>query len=71
MGRYGMAALPLMTGVEEVEQSGSVSKYTKDRTLQDMHITLVSRVGYRIRILRGDRLESPLAPKAGVRYDGL
>ncbi|KAF5016181.1 hypothetical protein F66182_12219 [Fusarium sp. NRRL 66182] len=36
-----------------------------------MHVSLVTQVGSTIRILRGYRLRSPFAPKAGVRYDGL
>ncbi|KAF4506864.1 hypothetical protein G6O67_006902 [Ophiocordyceps sinensis] len=36
-----------------------------------MHLSLLSQVGTQIRILRGYCLESPLAPSAGIRYDGL
>ncbi|OTA95702.1 hypothetical protein M434DRAFT_393558 [Hypoxylon sp. CO27-5] len=36
-----------------------------------MHIALISQVGRQIRVLRGYRLKSILAPQAGLRYDGL
>ncbi|KAK9419238.1 hypothetical protein SUNI508_01215 [Seiridium unicorne] len=72
-GRYGITALPLLTGREElVRRDGHhVVKYIREGRSQDMHIPLISQVGRHIRILRGYRLKSIFAPQAGVRYDGL
>jgi hypothetical protein len=67
-GRYDHAALPLMTGCEDVYRNKV--KYSRRGKLADMHISLMSRVGKEICVLRGSGLFSPLAPKAGVRYDG-
>lgn len=39
--------------------------------LADLHVSLVSQPGKKIRILRGYRLNSKYAPIAGIRYDGL
>ncbi|KAL7937568.1 PUA-like domain-containing protein [Trichoderma chlorosporum] len=69
-GKYGAAALPLLTGREEVLPSGTV-RYMREAKLSETHISLISYVGTQIRILRGHRLRSPLSPKAGIRYDGL
>ncbi|KAI0480465.1 hypothetical protein GGR56DRAFT_626219 [Xylariaceae sp. FL0804] len=69
-GRYGISALPLLTGQEELVRP-NVFKYTRQGRLSDMHIALISQVGRQIRILRGYRLKSIFAPQAGVRYDGL
>jgi hypothetical protein len=69
-GLYGIAALPLITGQEEVLGDG-VCKYVRLGRNADMHYSLMSQVGAKTRILRGHRLQSTLAPLAGVRYDGL
>jgi hypothetical protein len=69
-GRYGVSALPLLEGKEE-HIEGNTVKYVREGTLSQMHISLICQVGKPIRILRGYRLRSFLAPKAGVRYDGL
>ncbi|RYP41187.1 hypothetical protein DL767_001191 [Monosporascus sp. MG133] len=69
-GRYGMLALPLLTGQEEL-LSGKTIKYTREGKASDMHISLISQVGRQIRILRGYTLKSVWAPQAGTRYDGL
>ncbi|RYP42971.1 hypothetical protein DL768_010149 [Monosporascus sp. mg162] len=69
-GRYGMLALPLLTGQEEL-LSGRTIKYTREGKASDMHISLISHVGRQIRILRGYTLKSVWAPQAGTRYDGL
>lgn len=73
-GRYGITALPLLTGREEMIRIDAqhVVKYVREtRRPQDMHIALISQVGRQIRILRGYKLKSVFAPQAGVRYDGL
>ncbi|KAI5465652.1 PUA-like domain-containing protein [Mariannaea sp. PMI_226] len=70
-GKYGIAALPLMTGREDVNLSEGIVTYIREGKISDIHLSLISRVGSKIRILRGHKLQSPLAPKAGVRYDGL
>ncbi|KAL2213472.1 hypothetical protein CC79DRAFT_1362287 [Sarocladium strictum] len=67
-GRYDHAALPLMTGKEDVYVNKV--KYCRYGTMADMHISLMSRVSKEICVLRGSGLFSPLAPRAGVRYDG-
>ncbi|KAF4991173.1 hypothetical protein FGRMN_7978 [Fusarium graminum] len=54
-GKYGVAALPLLTGQENIDYDDGCIRY----------------VGATFRILRGYRLRSPFAPKAGIRYDGL
>ncbi|KDN65519.1 hypothetical protein CSUB01_01081 [Colletotrichum sublineola] len=69
-GKYGVTALPLLTGCEE-HVRGNLYRYVREGSLSDMHVSLLTKVGTRIRILRGYRLKSTLAPKAGVRYDGL
>lgn len=70
-GKYGGAALPLVSGREEVYYPSLMTRYIQEGRLANMHISLLSQVGTQIRILRGHCLRSPLAPKAGVRYDGL
>ena len=69
-GRYGLLALPLLTGYEEPVREGSF-KYIRMGSASDMHIPLISQVGRQIRLLRGHTLNSVWAPQAGVRYDGL
>ncbi|KAI0902311.1 hypothetical protein F4806DRAFT_490783 [Annulohypoxylon nitens] len=69
-GRYGIMTLPLMTGQEEMMRPNTY-KYVREGRSADMHIGLISQVGRQIRVLRGYRLKSILAPQAGVRYDGL
>lgn len=68
--RYGVGALPLLTGREEDLPDGKI-KYIREGRQGDMHNSLISRVGQRIWVLRGYRLSSNYAPKGGVRYDGL
>ncbi|KAI0014101.1 hypothetical protein F4779DRAFT_636847 [Xylariaceae sp. FL0662B] len=69
-GRYGITALPLLTGQEEMIRANTF-KYVREGRSSDMHIALISQVGRQIRILRGYRLKSIFSPQAGVRYDGL
>ncbi|TEA22198.1 hypothetical protein C8034_v002119 [Colletotrichum sidae] len=69
-GKYGVTALPLLTGREE-HVRGNLYRYVREGRLSDMHVSLLTQVGTQIRILRGYRLKSTLAPQAGVRYDGL
>ncbi|TID01619.1 hypothetical protein CH35J_004468 [Colletotrichum higginsianum] len=69
-GKYGVTALPLLTGCEE-HVRGKLYRYVREGRLSDMHVSLLTQVGTQIRILRGYRLKSTLAPQAGVRYDGL
>ncbi|KAF5501564.1 hypothetical protein CGCS363_v006445 [Colletotrichum siamense] len=68
--KYGITALPLLTGREE-HIRGNLYRYVREGRLSDMHVSLLTQVGTQIRILRGYRLKSTLAPQAGVRYDGL
>ncbi|KAF9872629.1 hypothetical protein CkaCkLH20_09808 [Colletotrichum karsti] len=69
-GKYGVTALPLLTGREE-HVRGNLYRYVREGRLSDMHVSLLTQVGTQIRILRGYRLKSVIAPQAGVRYDGL
>lgn len=69
-GRYGVAALALLTGREE-DMSDGKSMYIREGPSSEMHHNLISQVGQKIRIIRGFRLKSMYAPRAGVRYDGL
>ncbi|KPM41515.1 hypothetical protein AK830_g5019 [Neonectria ditissima] len=70
-GKYGVAALPLVTGAEDVYLPSGTVKYIREGRISDIHLSLLSKVGSHIRILRGHLLQSPLAPKAGLRYDGV
>ncbi|PHH81862.1 hypothetical protein CDD82_7678 [Ophiocordyceps australis] len=63
--------LPLLTGREEVQSLGGMVKYIREGPQSDMHASLLSKVGSQVRVLRGHHLKSWIAPKAGVRYDGL
>lgn len=45
--------------------------YIREGAAHDMHPSLISQCGQKIRILRGFRLKSTRQPRAGVRYDGL
>ncbi|KAI3401275.1 hypothetical protein diail_11981 [Diaporthe ilicicola] len=69
-GRYGVAALPLLTGSEEKLSDGKV-EYFRRGTQPEMHYNLVTQVGQKMKVLRGFRLKSLYAPMAGLRYDGL
>jgi hypothetical protein len=71
LGKYGVIALPLITGHEEVDEEAALVRYSREGRLSDLHVSLISHVGSQIRILRDHCLDSPLAPIAGVRYDGL
>jgi hypothetical protein len=67
-GRYDHAALPLMTGYENVWPDKT--EYIRLGNMAEMHISLMTLVGTSIRILRGHGLHSHFAPAAGIRYDG-
>ncbi|KAK3942430.1 hypothetical protein QBC46DRAFT_352414 [Diplogelasinospora grovesii] len=73
-GRYGVTALPLLTGTEEKlrEKDHDIAvRYIRQGTMADMHVSLLSQTGRQMRILRGYQLRSTYAPSAGVRYDGV
>ncbi|KAM4054604.1 PPIC-type PPIASE domain-containing protein [Hirsutella rhossiliensis] len=70
-GPYHVTALPLLSGREDLSSPVGTVKYAREGPLFHMHLSLLSQVGTQIRILRGYCLRSPLAPKAGIRYDGL
>ncbi|KAH8653446.1 PUA-like domain-containing protein [Xylariales sp. PMI_506] len=72
-GRYGIPALPLLSGKEEIVTKGpsTMVKYVRKGNWSDMPTSLISRVGQQIRILRGHKLKSIYAPRVGIRYDGL
>lgn len=59
----------MLTGREEDLPDGKVV-YIREGKSHEMHNNLVSQVGQKVRILRGFRLKSLRAPKAGIRYDG-
>jgi len=69
-GRYGIPALPLLSGREEAGP-GNTLQYIREGNARDMHVSLLLQVGRQIRILRGHGLKSIFAPQAGLRYDGL
>lgn len=69
-GRYGVAALPLLTGSEERLSDGTI-EYCRRGTQQEMHYNLITQVGKKTKVLRAFRLKSMHAPVAGLRYDGL
>jgi hypothetical protein len=69
-GEYGLTALPLLTGQEEVVGDG-LTRYIREGRSSDMHIALISQVRRLVRVLRGYQLKYIYAPEAGVRYDGL
>lgn len=60
----------MLTGREEDLPDGK-TVYIREGEAHEMHTTLISQVGQKIRILRGWRLKSMRTPKAGIRYDGL
>jgi hypothetical protein len=70
-GPYGVTALPLLTGKEVEGEVLGTFKYIKEGPSSEMHFGLLSSFGQHIRVLRGYTLNSPYAPVAGVRYDGL
>lgn len=71
-GPYGVTAIPLLIG-EELESSiPDCFTYRRTGTIEDMYVSVMSQLGQRnVRILRGYKLNSPYAPKGGIRYDGL
>jgi hypothetical protein len=70
-GKYGVTALPLLTGEEMDGPTVSMTEYTKTGKASEMPFGLLGNRGRPIRILRGHTLKSKYAPEAGVRYDGL
>jgi hypothetical protein len=69
-GRYGVAALPLLTGSEERLPDGRM-EYCRRGNQQEMYYGLLTQVGQKTKVLRGFRLKSMHAPVAGLRYDGM
>lgn len=69
-GRYGVAALPLLTGSEERLADGRTEYYNHGKQ-HEMFYNLLTQVGQKTKVLRGFRLKSMYAPVAGLRYDGL
>ncbi|KUI54443.1 hypothetical protein VP1G_01721 [Cytospora mali] len=69
-GRFGIAALPLLTGWEEELPDGKI-EYIRRGGQHDMHYGLLTHVGRKTKVIRGYRLKSAYAPQAGIRYDGL
>ncbi|EJT78821.1 hypothetical protein GGTG_03917 [Gaeumannomyces tritici R3-111a-1] len=70
-GRNGVVALPLLSGREEVLENGRSIYIRESSLVADMHVSLMTKVGQRIKILRGSQLRSIYAPSGGLRYDGL
>lgn len=70
-GCYGVAVLALLHGREQLCTTTGIVQYTRECTISEAPVSLMSQVGSRIRIIRGHLLNSPLAPKAGIRYDGM
>lgn len=70
-GKYSVVALPLVSGYEDVYAATNMARYAKESHLSELHLSLITQVGQKVRILRGYQLRSPLAPEAGIRYDGV
>lgn len=72
LGPYGVTAIPLLSGEEIKSDIADCFIYHRTGRLEDMYLPLMSQLGQtNVRILRGYKLKSPNAPKAGIRYDGL
>ena len=71
LGPHGLSTLPLLTGQEIEGQVSGTLCYVKEGPASEMHFKLLSSFGRQIRVLRGHTLDSPYAPVAGIRYDGL
>jgi len=67
----GIFALVLATGKEEAGPGLSLYRYKREGHRKDMQYALLTQRGRPIRILRSYTLDSPYAPAAGLRYDGL
>ncbi|KAK4202661.1 hypothetical protein QBC40DRAFT_320986 [Triangularia verruculosa] len=71
-GRYNVFTLPLLSGKEEdIYGHGNSTKYVRTGGLKDMHVELLTLVGKHLRVLRGYLLRSGMAPRTGVRFDGI
>ncbi|KAK4169346.1 hypothetical protein QBC43DRAFT_354590 [Cladorrhinum sp. PSN259] len=63
--------IPLLGGREEVIHVNKTIYTLYSRPKSPLTWQLLFQVNKNVRILRGDQLRSALAPKAGVRYDGV
>ncbi|KAK4180033.1 hypothetical protein QBC36DRAFT_49776 [Triangularia setosa] len=71
-GRYNVFTLPLLSGKEEdIYGQGTTTRYVRTGGLRDMHVELLGLVGKQVRVLRGYLLQSGMAPRVGVRFDGI
>jgi len=70
-GPYNVTALPLLSGEEMEGPTLGMYQYFKTGTSKEMPFSTLGNRGGPVRILRGHALKSRLAPRIGVRYDGL
>lgn len=74
-GRYGYTAIPLLTGKEENILGDRVTYVREERQMRRVpclgDVPMMSLLGAKVRLLRGSGLQSPYAPTAGLRYDGV
>ena len=70
-GRDGLTSLCLLKGTEKEGPQVGKTIINIERSVRNNTTSLMLHIGKTIRILRGYRLMSKYAPKAGLRYDGL
>jgi hypothetical protein len=70
-GNYGTTpVLPLLTGTEVDGPTAGWYTHYNEGSVNAMHFPLLPHIGSKVRVIRGSKLESKYAPKAGIRYDG-
>jgi hypothetical protein len=67
---FGIPTIPLPKGIEIHDAVAGCLRYTVEGPLKDLKLRLQGKVGQIVRLLRGHKLKSLLAPEAGIQYDG-
>lgn len=74
-GRFGYTAIPLLVGREENVELDKVTYVREEKQSRKVpslgDVPMLSLLGAKVRLLRGAGLQSPYAPLAGIRYDGV
>ncbi|KAK4033199.1 hypothetical protein C8A01DRAFT_19822, partial [Parachaetomium inaequale] len=70
MGDGKAPTLPFLTG-REIHAGHNRLRYLRESTLAGMPPALVPQTGKHVRVLSGNQLHSHLAPRIGIRDDGL
>lgn len=74
-GRFGYTAIPLLTGREDNIGPDKVLYVREEKQTRKApslgDVPMLSLLGAKVRLLRGMELQSPYAPTAGIRYDGI